>query len=322
LILPHLLPRMKRALWSWFRSAAGLAFVLVLAAYAAIGLIVSVQHQERVSKIDTDASRMAAAAADSVAAGLAQFDRTLLTTIVQHQSLQAQNLDPRARNAAYFEALQREPFFAFIDIVDKNGLALAGRPKDTNNWSSRDYFAAQEHSRTDALFIGNRIEPDNPQTVGFTVSRRMMDGDGNFAGLVVMGIRLSYFRELIDHVQIGPNQSLMLLRDDCTILFRLPFDFNNVGNRFGAGSPFCTALSGADTLAVAPDPVDHIERQFAIHRVGTFPLVLSVGIETGGAFADRMALWWVVGGSGIAAVGLLLWKLRRPAQAATDRFAS
>jgi hypothetical protein len=105
-------------------------------------------------------------------------------------------------------------------VVDKSGPALAGRPRDTNNGSTRDYFAAHEHSRTDALFIGNRIGPDSPQTVGFTVSRRMVDGDENFAGLVVMGVRLGYFRVLLDRIQIGLHQSLMPLRDDCSVLLR------------------------------------------------------------------------------------------------------
>jgi hypothetical protein len=56
--------------------------------------------------------------------------------------------------------------------------------------------------------------------------------------------------------------------------------------------------------------------------VGSFPLVVGIGTATDESYPDRMALWWAVAGSGIVAVGLLLWKLRRPPQAATDRFAS
>ena len=318
--LQHLLPRLKRGSWSWSQWAA-LTSVLALVACAIVGLIVSVQHQERTAATAAADANLAASAARSVDANFAQLDRQLLTTIDQHQSLQNQNIDPQARNAAYFEALQREPYFAFIDVVDKDGRAVAGRPKDDNNWSTQDYFAAQEHSSMDALFIGKHFSTENADAVGLTVSRRMTDGNGNFAGLVVMGVRLSHFRALFDRLQIGPNQSLMLLRDDCTILLRLPFNRNTVGNSFPASVPFCASLPAWDASLVASDPVDHVERRFALRRVGTFRLVASVGTPTDGPFAEFMALWWVVAGGLTAAVGLLLWKLRHQPQIATDRFA-
>ena len=216
---------------------------------------------------------------------------------------------------ANFEALQREPYFGFVDVVDKYGQAVAGRPRDANNWSERDYFAALQHNRRDSIFIGGRFSVDNPQAVGFTVSRRMSDGEGNFAGLVVMGVRLAYFRELLGSLEINPNQSVMLLRNDGIILLRLPFRLNDVGNKLDPGTPFDIALrTGND-----------ISRCVRSYRSCRTPIRISPGrhVPAGGqcrhrnhgAFSIAQRLWWSVAITGsVAGIALLTWRRRqRPA---------
>ena len=312
--LPHLPLRTMRWLWSCLRSDASLPYLVWLAAGVIVGSAAAwANSQPATEGTEVPPPFMAASAAQNVARSLEQFDRRLLAVIDQHQSSQVQNLDAQARNASNFEALQREPYFGFVDVVDKYGQAVAGRPRDANNWSERDYFADLQHNRRDSIFIGGRFSVDNPQAVGFTVSRRMSDGEGNFAGLVVLGVRLAYFRELLSSLEINPNQSMMLLRDDGTILLRLPFRLNEVGNKLDPGTPFDIALRTGKTSVVAFDPIDHVERQFALHPVGTFPLVVSVGIATTGVFNNPTLWWGVVIAASVAGIALLTWRRQRAA---------
>jgi len=256
--LPLSPQRMTRWLWLSSRADASLPYLAWLAAGLIVGSAAWANSQPETERTEAPPPFMAASAAQNVARSLEQFDRRLLAVIDQHQSSQVQNLDAQARNASNFEALQREPYFGFVDVVDKYGQTVAGRPRDANNWSERDYFAALQHNRRDSIFIGGRFSVDNPQAVGFTVSRRMSDGEGNFAGLVVLGVRLAYFRELLSSLEINPNQTMMLLRDDGTILLRLPFHLNDVGNKLEPGTPFDIALRTGKTLVVAFDPIDHV----------------------------------------------------------------
>jgi hypothetical protein len=309
--LPHLPQRMMRWLWSCLRSEASLPYLVWLAAGIIIGSAAWADSQPEPGRPETPPPFMAASAAQNVARSLEQFDRRLLAVIDQHQSSQIQNLDAQARNASNFEALQREPYFGFVDVVDKYGQAVASRPRDANNWSERDYFAALQHNRRDSIFIGGRFSVDNPQAVGFTVSRRMSDGEGNFAGLVVMGVRLAYFRELLSSLEINSNQSVMLLRDDGIILLRLPFHLNDVGNKLDPATPFDIALRTGKASVVAFDPIDHVERQFALHPVGTFPLVVSVGTATTGFFNNPTLWWGVVIAASVAGIALLTWWRRQ-----------
>jgi hypothetical protein len=303
---------MMRWLWSCLRSDGSLPYLVWLTASFIIGSAAWATSRPETERPQTT-TLLAASAAQNVARSLEQFDRRLLAVIDQHQSFQVQNLEAQVRNSSNFEALQREPYFGFVDVLDKDGQAVAGRPRDANNWSERDYFAALQHNRRDSIFIGGRFSIDNPQAVGFTVSRRMSDGDGNFAGLVVMGVRLAYFRELLSSLETSPNQSVMLLRDNGSILLRLPFHLNDVGNKLDPGTPFEIALRTGKTSVFAFDPIDHVERQFALHQVGTFPLVVSVGTATTGFF-NSPTLWWsaaiVVSLAGIA---LLTWWRRERA---------
>lgn len=309
--LPHLPQRMMRWLWSCLRSDVSQPYVVSLAAVFIIASAAWTSLQPATGQTDLTASLMAASAAQNVARTLEQFDRRMLAVIDQHQAFQAQSVDPQARNASNFEALQREPYFAFVDVVDKSGQALAGRPRDSNNWFGRDYFATLEHDRRDNIFIGGRFLVDRPEAIGFTVSRRMSDGEGNFAGLVVMGVRLAYFRELLGALDIRPDQSVMLLRDDGVVVLRLPFRLNDVGNRLDPGTPFDSALRTGKASVVAFDPIDHVERQFAFHTVGTFPLVVSVGTATTGLLTSP-TLWSAVAiAIGIAGTALWYW-WRRP----------
>ena len=316
--LPHLPQRMMRWLWSCLRAGASLPHLVWLAGgVIIIGSAAWSTSQPETERTERSAPLMAASAGQNVARSLEQFDRRLLAVIDQHQSSQVQNLDAQVRNASNFEALQREPYFGFVDVLDKYGQAVAGRPRDANNWSERDYFAALQHNRRDSIFIGGRFSVDNPQAVGFTVSRRMSDGEGNFAGLVVMGVRLAYFRELLASMEISPNQSVMLLRDDGIILLRLPFHLNDVGNKLDPGTPFDIAIRTGKASVVALDPIDHVERQFALHPVGTFPLVVSVGTATTGFFNNPTLWWGVVIGASVAGIALLTWRRRQ--RAAVER---
>ena len=90
---------------------------------------------------------------------------------------------------------------------DATTTRLAGLPQDSNNWSNQDYFRALQNSHLDKLYIGGRFSVDNERNVGFTISRRMIDSGGNFAGVVVMGARLAYFRDLLQHLELGSSDS-------------------------------------------------------------------------------------------------------------------
>ena len=182
----------------------------------------------------------------------------------------------------------------------------------SSNWAGRDYFSAQHSASANDPFIG-RPYLSLEDKVSVTVSRRITDTEGNFAGVVVIGLRLAYFRDLFRDHEPGAGQLVMLLRDDGVILTRLPFDLNNVGRR---STPRHRSPGSSSRLSPGPasDPIDQVKRRFAFRRVGTLPLVVSVGVASSPIYAST-GLWssvllLVVLGSALA----LLERRRRQEQ--------
>ena len=195
--------RTMSSLLSRVRLDVALPYLFFLLAASTIVVAMVVQLRFADQKSDATTTRLAAAAAQDIAGTLEQFDRTLQAMITRQQAPELQNQDVRARNSPLFERIQREPYFAFIDVLDQKGNSVAGLPQDSNNWSNQDYFRALQNSHLDKLYIGGRFSVDNERNVGFTISRRMIDSGGNFAGVVVMGARLAYFRDLLQHLELG-----------------------------------------------------------------------------------------------------------------------
>jgi signal transduction histidine kinase/DNA-binding NarL/FixJ family response regulator len=301
--------RKMRWLLSWPRLDIALPYALLLLTGVMIAGAVWAEHRSSDQKIDMMTSRLAAAAAQDIAGSIEQFDRSLQAVIGRQHAPELQSEDVRARNSALFERTQREPYFGFVDVLNEKGDSIAGLPQNANNWSDRDYFKFLQYHNIDSPYIGGRFSVENEKNVGFTVSRRMNDTGGNFAGLVVMGVRLAYFRDLLQHLELGSGDAVVLMRDDGVVLMRLPFDMNTVGDVVDKATPYRAAIEAKAAFVTAPDPIDHVERRFAFHRVGTLPLIVSVGVATEGISASPM-LWWFVA-AGIAVLGAVIYLTRR-----------
>lgn len=297
------LPRTARWSTSALRPDDIVGYALLLATVVLIAWAVFSQYQAKVQRVDALAARLAGAAAQDVTATIEQFDRTLQAIVSRHQSPALQSLDAQARNAALFERVQREPYFAFIDVLDEKGHSIAGLPHRDRDWSEQDYFKVLERQGGDAPYIGRRFAVESEKYVGFTISRRITDDDGRFAGLVVMGVRLGYFRELLNRARLETPESVMLLRDDGVILMRLPFDLNAIGDAARPGTEFLAAMQAGKVSVTAADPVDHMERRFAFQRIAKLPLVIGIGTASGGTDS---VIWWILSATLTAAVGTLL----------------
>ena len=267
------------ALWMrWFGSQPWTKTVLpgMLLMFGGLLCLGGAWHERwaALQQADAAAARLAAAAAQDLSHTLEQLELTLETVVLRHGAAELRDMSVQDRNAQVFDRAQREPYFAFINLIDAGGIAVAGIPRSDSNWSGRDYFRALRERP--GIYIGRPFRIQDEQRVAFPLGRRMADTNGSFAGVTVMGVRLGWFRDVLANLGLEPTAAAILLRDDGMIMLRHPFDLNDIGNTIDHSAPFYVALRGGVPATVA-DPTDRLERRFTFHRVGSLPLILGIG---------------------------------------------
>ena len=147
-----------------------------------------------------------------------------------------------ARNRALIERLPRDQYVDFIQILDENGNIAAGSPPpaQNRNWADRDYFRALRPANAVALYIGRPFATAYGDNAAIPLGHRITGQDGSFAGVMVMGVRLAYFRELFARLGLSPDDAAALLRDDGTVLMRFPDRSEPARRHFGGiGAVLC-----------------------------------------------------------------------------------
>jgi two-component system NtrC family sensor kinase len=172
-----------------------------------------------------------------------------------------------------------------IWVFDADGKPLVASnvyPAPDQSYRDRDYFAAHV-DRNVGLFVGEvlqpRIQTQPPTPPFFAASRRRVDADGKFAGVVQVSVDPGELERFYASIGRYPGAYFAMLRSDGAFLARHPSNPNL--KRLGAGTGF--------QLQVARDPrggiyrsgsiIDGRERLIGTRKLAGYPIYLSTGIE-------------------------------------------
>lgn len=175
------------------------------------------------------------------------------------------------------------------------------------DFSDRDYFRALRERTREAPLVGRRLTGRYTDVEFFSISRRLENPDGSFAGVVVAAIHSSYFQRY--HLWLGVPRGtwITILRDDGALVSleppvrgvaRLPELVAGLDQERPASLEERPALSGAGT--------DILARRV----VGDYPVI----VVAGRAEAQILAEWrrrLLVGTSLVAALTLAVGLLAR-----------
>jgi len=283
------------------RFAVALAFVVILTAVAWPHLQPPAGQQAAV-----DASRIATMVVHDITQEVERLDRMLENVMGGRQSPADARFSQLERNAILADRVWPDRYIDFVDVLgpDGNVLASTRAGPEFGNWATRDYFNALRSARSNDPFIGEPYQITHDDKAALTVSRRLPDRDGQFAGVVVAGLRLSYFRDLFGGFELGPHDSVALVTTGGVILMRLPFDANDIGRRLEPAAPFHGFMRTGGSAVSLHDPADRIQRSYVFRRIGSLPLVVSVGMATEGGIS-----WWLPA-LGAAYAGLIALLVR------------
>lgn len=151
-------------------------------------------------------------------------------------------------------------------------------PVPAVNLAMREYFVAMARPDAPTTFISEPLRSFASGAITLYLVRRLTAPDGTFIGLVLGVIRQAAFETDFSTIELGPSGLIALVRNDGTLLARVPdsagADMQNAGARARVARSLLTALP-ADGM-VRPGVLDSQERVVAAHPLEPFPLAVVV----------------------------------------------
>jgi two-component sensor histidine kinase len=173
-----------------------------------------------------------------------------------------------------------------MTIADRDGNVInftRSWPAPNINLSDRDYFQHAKANADENLYVSAPIADEvvGSRTVYF--SMRISGRNGEFAGIVAVGVSVETLKRIFSAIQPAQHQSFMLSRSDGTVI-----------------------VQSSDS--VSPNPAQIVGAQPLDH----YSLVVNVGVSQAAALAKWHDLAMIAaGGATLVALclGILLWRL-------------
>jgi signal transduction histidine kinase len=183
----------------------------------------------------------------------------------------------------YLEArVQTLPEVSTITVIGPDGSGVVNsRPvTERMNFSDRAYFQYHESHAGHALHVDAPVRGKFTRTLVLPLSRRIDRPDGSFGGAVVASVDIQYFLDFYKQFNIGANGSILLAKDDGTLLVRRPFNEALIGTSMRNGALFRDNLPrGPAGTYVMRNATDGIVRIGSHRRVRSYPLVAAVAFD-------------------------------------------
>ena len=173
------------------------------------------------------------------------------------------------------------PSISGLFIYDGNGDWIVNSktnvPSGMNN-SDREYFAYHRNHTDRNMYIGKPVLSKSDGVWVITASLRLDDADGQFAGVVLATVPVSYLASFYKTFEMGRSGSVTLAMSDGTLIARNPSDLTMTGRDLSRGETFSKFLPKADTASFQYSSIiDGTVRLGSYRRVQDFPFVIIIG---------------------------------------------
>ena len=287
--------------------AAGLTCVAALA----IGLTIWWLHTDAIADAFKDFSNLATVLAHQTDNSIQSIDLVLSEIRDKEETSAAQVpnsfdriLRDKDTNTFLQERLSHLRQAEFIGLVDKNGSLVT----TTRQWpiakidvSDRPYFQHLKNSNDRTTYIGNALVDRNKGLQVILFSKRINDANNAFLGVIVVGIRLTYFQQTYESIRSLRDQVFVLLHRDGTVIVRYPDSVIRAGEKVPPTSPWFRLVSQGGGVYRAPGRFDGEARLMAVRPLGSYPLVINIGVSETAALAT-----WRIQAIALSAGALLL----------------
>ncbi|WP_343675623.1 sensor domain-containing diguanylate cyclase [Paraburkholderia heleia] len=261
-------------------GAAIVAIVLVGLMQQRTQAIVSTQH---------NSAALVSLMSNDLEANFGIYDLLLLDAADSARDPRTQSLPPDIRRRLLFGRVAGGTYLDDAFYIDASGHVVEsrdGRAYPGVNLADRDYFTAQ-HERSVGMYISDPIRSRAREgQYSIALSRRVSEYDGSFGGVVLLTLRLAYFQQLFDRIDVDPKGSAFIMLDDGTMLAHRPYSDYEVGAQVGELDYVKPMLNNSAGSFIAAGEEDKVERIYTYKRVPHTSFIAVVAPSVDGALAD------------------------------------
>ena len=159
------------------------------------------------------------------------------------------------------------------------------------------------------VFISNPFQASRtPNDWSIRFSRRMSGPDGEFRGVAVAQMKLSYFTSLLRGLDVGIHGNISLVSTDGTLLMQYPqTEAIRIGQNVSQAPNFIRFLNERYGSFIAMSGLYHVERLYNFSQVRDLPMIVVVALSTENIFSN----WWhttlLIGATTLLLCSGMLW---------------
>ncbi|UZE16277.1 diguanylate cyclase [Pseudomonas sp. B21-054] len=168
-------------------------------------------------------------------------------------------------------------------LFDKHGHWVVTSFEDLHRGpgvADRDYFTFHQQNASLIAHIGPAIRSRQNGEWIIPVSRRLNDQDGNFQGVLLAGIKMSYFDRFFKSFSLDDKGEMALALSDGTLLARRPFDEARIGHPLAEEHVLRhDPVSGMSGDAIIRSAADGIVRLYGHQHLQAYPLTVTAAMS-------------------------------------------
>ena len=189
--------------------------------------------------------------------------------------------DPRLQ-ATLKRRLAALPFVRALFVIGSDGFLIhdTDYPSTPNvSLADRAYFEVHRNAPDVGLYVGHPLRSRSVNVWFISVSRRLSNADGSFAGVAVAAVEPRYFERFFASLEVGGEGAISLFLKDGTLLARTPNLDELIGKSFSTVELFQSPPpSGSWRVYWTNSAIDGTRRVIGAQALAGAPIIVSAGL--------------------------------------------
>ena len=280
-----------RGVWPAVRLLPILSAALLAMLLAATGLLLMRDRQAALDAVLTQQGNMVLGLERDIERNIEVYDLSLRAAASGYHLLDgSQNAELAA--AILFDGASTARYFLPILIVNEAGTVLhdgAGYTPRFSSVAGRQYLSLHRGEAGLGLLVKLELSSLATNKAFLSLTRRLNDADGHFAGVVAGGVSIDYFQDVFSRFKLLEGSAIALVSYDGRLVAGVPFRNDKVGQDVSGGGLVEAAKSIVNGNLETRSVLDGVTRVATVRQLGSYPFFLVIGTPTGSVYAG----WWV-----------------------------